>query len=102
MAVSVRYDLLEGRSLSPYLIAGAGTGSLETFEWEYLAGAGVEWKFRDGLRAFTEVLHTGGEGGVSSEADEVRAGLGVEFSGFDSLFGALPFFRVPFLGGGGN
>jgi len=93
--LSFRLDVFQGKGIYPYLIAGGGSASLSTFEWQYLIGAGVDYEIAD-LTLFVEFLHIRAEDRQSSDRNEIRAGVGMDFSAIGQLFaGRLPFRRSP-------
>tara|TARA_R110000822_G_scaffold122308_5_gene256402 strand:+ start:4190 stop:5023 length:834 start_codon:yes stop_codon:yes gene_type:complete len=88
--LSMRYELFPKAQWFPYLIAGGGSASLSSFEWEYLIGGGVDYEFTNGVTAFAEFIHIRSEADGFSDRNEIRAGVGVDLS----VFGKLP---IPFL-----
>lgn len=88
--LSMRYEIAPGNNWYPYLIAGGGSASLGSFEWEYLIGGGVDYEFDNGVTAFAEFIHIRTEADDFRDRNEIRAGVGVDLS----VFGKLP---IPFL-----
>ena len=87
--LSMRYEIAPGNNWYPYLIAGGGSASLASFEWEYLIGAGVDYEFSNGITVFAEFIHIRTEADDFMDRNEIRAGAGVDLS----IFGKLP---IPF------
>lgn len=76
--LSMRYDIKPGNKWFPYVIAGGGSASLSSFDFQYLIGAGVEYELDTGVTLFSEFLHIRDENG-DSERNEFRIGAGISF-----------------------
>lgn len=85
--LSMRYDFGASNSIYPYLIAGGGSASLSSFQWEYLIGGGLDYEFKNGITAFVEFLHIRTESSAFDDRNEIRVGAGIPL---DRVVGMIP------------
>jgi len=84
LTVSMKYkfDFL-GEKFVPYAVGGAGTSNLDSFNWQYLIGGGVEYKF-ESFKLFAEFLHLKTDS--QTDRNEFRIGAGIPLSSIGGLF----------------
>lgn len=91
LTLSMRYDVFPSEHVHPYLIAGGGSASISSFQWQYLIGAGADYEFSNGITLFTEFLHIRTEEDSFSDRNEIRFGVGIPLS---SLSGASNLWKT--------
>lgn len=95
LTLSMRYVIFPNENLFPYLIAGGGSASLSSFEWQYLIGAGVDYEIGNGVTAFAEFLHIRNEDDDFNDRNEARIGVGIQLSKIGALVKNIPFPKLP-------
>lgn len=78
ITLSMKYDVLKDVPMFPYLIAGGGSAQINSFEWEYLIGAGLEYDFDNGFNIFAEFIHIRSESSDFDDRNELRIGGGID------------------------